>query len=539
MRFAFLVALLFTSFGCATRPQAPSHEETPDAAVPLPAARPETAAQPSAARPGAAAQPSAARSETAAQSSTARSEAAAQPSAASEPYPSTYRAAPSPATLIRNATVLTGTGTRIDGGDVLIVAGKLEAVGRGLVAPEGARIIDAEGRWVTPGLIDVHSHLGVYASPSVNAAADGNESVDPITPNVWAEHAIWPQDPGFETALEGGVTTMQILPGSANLIGGRGVTVKNVAALGYQAMKFPGAPQGLKMACGENPKSVYGRQKRAPMTRMGNVAGYRQAFADAQNYQRQWQTYARELAAYQKKMQKPGVRPTTGKEQNKDADVQPPAAPKRDLKLETLVAAMSGELQVHIHCYRADDMLTMLDLADEFGFKIAAFHHGIEAYKIADRLAEKGVCAALWADWWGFKMEAYDGIPENLALVDAEAGSCAIMHSDSSELIQRLNQEAAKAMAHGARIGLDIPPERGIRWLTANAAKALGIAQYTGTLAPGKMADVVVWNRNPFSVYALAEQVFIDGVLAFDRAHPSATPRSDFELGQPARQTSP
>jgi imidazolonepropionase-like amidohydrolase len=185
---------------------------------------------------------------------------------------------------------------------------------------------------------------------------------------------------------------------------------------------------------------------------------------------------------------------------------------------------------VHNHCYRADEMATMLDLAAEFGFRISAFHHGTEAYKLADRLAAEGVCGALWADWWGFKLEAYDGIQENIALVDYPEDGCAIVHSDSEEGIQRLNQEAAKAMTRGIRAGLDIPPERAIRWVTSNAARSLGIEAQTGTLEAGKMADVVIWNGNPFSVYALADQVYVDGVLRFDRAHPSDRPLSDFSL---------
>jgi imidazolonepropionase-like amidohydrolase len=434
------------------------------------------------------------------------------------PFPSTYVPAASAPTLIRHATVLTGTGERLDDADVLIVASRIEAVGHDLALPSGGAEVDASNRWVTPGLIDVHSHLGVYASPGVDAHSDGNESIAPVTANVWAEHSVWPQDPGFEAALKGGVTTLQVLPGSANLIGGRGVTLKNVAATSVQGMKFPGAPHGLKMACGENPKRVYGGKSQAPSTRMGNIAGYRQAFADAQEYQRQWEKYARELAAFEKK-------------QDTDDDAQPPSEPKRDLGKETLVDALAGRILVHIHCYRADEMQLMLDLADEFGFKVAAFHHGVEAYKIADQLATRQVCGALWADWWGFKMESFDGIQENLALVDRPKGGCAIVHSDSSEGIQRLNQEAAKAMSRGTRIGFDIPPERAIRWLTANPATALGIADRTGTLEVGKMADVVIWNRDPFSVYALAEQVYIDGVLSFDRAHPRP-PRSDFMLGQ-------
>jgi imidazolonepropionase-like amidohydrolase len=450
--------------------------------------------------------------------------AAAPAVAATDPYPSTYRPPASSPTLIRNATVLDGTGRRLDGADVLMRDGKVVAVGPGLAA-DGATVVDAQGRWVTPGLIDVHSHLGVYASPGVEAHSDGNEATDPVTAGVWAEHGVWPQDPGFATALAGGTTTLQVLPGSANLIGGRGVTLRNVHATTMQAMKFPGAPHGLKMACGENPKRVYGSKGRAPSTRMGNVAGYRQAFADAQDYRRQWQKYEREVAEQESKRDGRGRR-------GGDGDT-PPMPPKRDLRLETLAEAMDGDIQVHIHCYRADEMAIMLDLAREFGFRVAAFHHGVEAYKIADRLAAEGVCGALWADWWGFKLEAYDTIWENLAFVDAPAKGCAIVHSDSAEGIQRLNQEAAKAMARGRRAGLDIPPERAIRWVTSNAARSLGVADRVGTLEPGRLADVVIWNRDPFSVYALAERVYLEGALVYDRAAPAAAPASDFLLGQP------
>ena len=198
-------------------------------------------------------------------------------------------------------------------------------------------------------------------------------------------------------------------------------------------MKFPGAAYGLKMACGENPKRVYGGNKQAPSTRMGNVAGYRQAFADAQDYQQQWDKYHRELAEYNKKKAE-RADGTAKKSKDKDGaekELTPPSPPKRDLKLETLAEVMKGNIRVHMHCYRSDEMATMLDVANEFGFKITAFHHAVEAYKIADRLAEKGVCAAMWADWWGFKMEAYDGVQENLAIVDFPEHSCAIVHSDS------------------------------------------------------------------------------------------------------------
>jgi imidazolonepropionase-like amidohydrolase len=207
--------------------------------------------------------------------------------------------------------------------------------------------------------------------------------------------------------------------------------------------------------------------------------------------------------------------------------------PKRDLKLETLMGVLEGEIIVHNHCYRGDEMSVMLEIAREFGYKVGTFHHAVEAYKVADLLAEADTCAAMWADWWGFKMEAYDGIRENAAIVD-RAGACAIIHSDSAIGIQRLNQETAKVMGAAARVGMDIPPENAIRWITANPAKSLGVADQTGTLEAGKMADVVVWDGNPFSVYTRPERVYIDGALAFERGNDAINPVTDFTLGTAA-----
>ena len=425
-----------------------------------------------------------------------------------DPYPSTYQRIASGPVLITGATVLDGKGGRMENAGVLMQDGKIVAVGANLEAPANAVRVDASGKWVTPGIIDVHSHLGVYPSPSASAHSDGNEATSPVTAQVWAEHSIWPQDPGFAAALAGGVTSLQILPGSANLIGGRGVTLKNVYSTTYQGMKFPGAPWGLKMACGENPKRVYG-SRGGPSTRMGNIAGFRAAFTDA--------------AEYMKKRK-------GAQDSNKDS------GGKRDLKMDSLAGAINGDIRVHNHCYRADEMAIMLDLDKEFGFKISAFHHGVEAYKLADRLGAEGVCGALWADWWGFKMESFDGIQENILLVDRAPGGCAIVHSDSGEGIQRLNQEAAKVMANGRRIGIDTTPEHAMRWLTSNAAKSMGIDNVTGSLEPGKMADVVVWNGNPFSSYAQAEQVYIDGTKLYDHRDPKLQPKSDFMLGQDLMQ---
>ncbi|MBT8143955.1 MAG: amidohydrolase family protein, partial [Gammaproteobacteria bacterium] len=277
----------------------------------------------------------------------------------------------------------------------------------------------------------------------------------------------------------------------------------NLHSRTMQGMKFPGAPHTLKMACGENPKRVYGAGRQsAPMTRMGNVAGYRQAWADAQSYLR--------------------------KLDNAEAGGGEP--PDRNLRLETLAEVLRGNITVHNHCYRADEMAVMLDVAREFGYEVSSFHHATEAYKIADLLAESGTCAAMWADWWGFKLEAFDAIRENVAFVE-QAGACAIVHSDSGIGIQRLNQEAAKAMAAGQRAGIDITPETAISWITINPAKSLRIDDQVGSLERGKMADIVIWDGDPFSVYTRAEQVLIDGAIVYDRHDPSRQPVSDFSLG--------
>ena len=401
--------------------------------------------------------------------------------------------------VLHSATVWTADGRSFEPGYVIFAAGRIEAVGGG-EAPDvpGAHVIDGAGHVVTPGLIDTHSHLGVYPSPGARAHSDGNEMTNPTTPGVWAEHSFWPQDPGIERAVAGGVTTLHVLPGSGNLIGGRGVTLHLVPHRGSRAMRFPGAPDGVKMACGENPKRVYAERKRAPTTRMGNLRGQRNAFLAAQRYLDDLED---------------GGKP-----------------PTRNLEHETLVGVLQGKLLPQVHCYRADDMLSMLQLADEFGFSIRSFHHAVEAYKIRDILAEKKVAISTWADWWGFKLEAFDGIRETPALL-AQSEGLPVIHSDSSRGIQRLNQEAAKAMYAGRHAGIPVSDNEALRWVTANPAYALGIEDQVGTLAPGKRADIVVWDGSPFSVYANARWVFIDGALRYDRDR-RGDPWSDFELGQ-------
>ncbi|HWV61568.1 MAG TPA: amidohydrolase [Sphingopyxis sp.] len=425
-----------------------------------------------------------------------------------DPFPSTYHPAASAPLAIVGATVLTGTGAEIADATVLIAGGKIEAVGTALPVPEGYREVDGRGKWLTPGIIDAHSHLGVYPSPATPSHDDGNEAVSPNTAEVWAEHSVWPQDPKFRLARAGGVTSLMVLPGSANLFGGRSVTLKNVPSVTTQGMKFPGAPYGLKIACGENPKRVYGGKGRSPATRMGNVAGYRKAWIDAADYVRRWDKW--------------------------EAGEKAGDPPKRDLQLETLAGVLRGEILVQNHCYRADEMVVMVDVAREFGFKIRTFHHANEAFKIAPLLAKEDICVATWANSWGAKMESLDGIEENAPMVDA-AGGCAIIHSDDGLLIQRLGQEAGIAMTAANHAGLSVSRGEAIKWITANPAKAMGIADKVGTLEPGKMADVVLWSADPFSVYALADRVWIDGVIQWDRADPRYQSPSDFVLGQPGQ----
>jgi imidazolonepropionase-like amidohydrolase len=399
-----------------------------------------------------------------------------------------------PALLVRGATVMTAAGSSLKAADVLVRGERIVSVGPRLAVPETATIIDARGKWVTPGLIDPHSHLGVYAVPMVSAHADGNEASSPFTPEVRASEGFWPQDPAIERALAGGVTTIHVLPGSANLVGGQGATLRLVPALSAEQMRLPGSPASLKMACGENPKRMHGEiRKSKPKTRMGEVAMLRARLAQASAY-------------------------------------APEAGKAPDYGKSAIAAALRGESLIQNHCYRADEMLLWLALFAEFGAKPRAFHHAVEAYKIADQLAAADVGAVVWADWWGIKMELLDAVFANAALLD-RAGVRVALHSDSPFDVQRLNQQAAFALAAGRRAGIDVDQEAALRWITANPAWVLGIDDQVGTLEPGKRADLVIWSHDPFSVYALVERVMIDGNTVFERAS-RHVPRSDFELGR-------
>jgi imidazolonepropionase-like amidohydrolase len=421
-----------------------------------------------------------------------------------------------PSVLLRHGTVLTATGKTYSPGFVLLDGGEISGVGAG-DGPEptiGTVVVDARGKFITPGIVDPHSHIGVFPVPETAAHDDGNEMTDPLGAGLRAEDSFWPEDPAIERAVAGGVTTIGVLPGSANLIGGRGAVMHLVPHRSARAMRLPGSPEILKMACGENPKRVYGQQKRAPSTRMGNLRAVRDAFLKAQKYAREWDAWSSKDHT------------ARGEKKEGEAEAKPP---DRDPALETLALVLRGDILVEWHCYQADDILAALALADEMGFKVRTLHHALEAYKIRDVLARRGVAVATWDDWWGFKMESYDGIPENLALL-TEAGVRAAVHSDSPIAIQILNQAAGKAFAAGRRAGIKLDEDDAIQWLTINPAWELGIESQVGSLEKGKRADVVVWSEDPLSTYARAELVYIDGALIFDRSHVTG-PWSDFELG--------
>lgn len=440
----------------------------------------------------------------------------------------------SPLIALVGGTVMTATGEIHEDGVVLMEDGRIRSVGprAEVEVPEGAELVDVSGRFVTPGIIDTHSHMGVYPSPHVRATADGNEMTDPTTPEVRAADAFWPQDPQLPRAIAGGVTTIQVLPGSGNLIGGAGAILKLHLGRTVTEMEFPGAPETLKMACGENPKRVYGSGRTAfPMTRMGNVFGYRQAYQQAIEYGRTWTDWQANHVVWQGRRADYEEAQEAGGEEAEDTDDPgpAPAPPARDFGLERLLGAIQGRVLIQMHCYRGDEMARMIEVGEELGFRIRSFHHAVEAYKIRDLLAEHEVAISTWADWWGFKLEAYDMIEENLALL-TQAGVRGVLHSDSAMLVQRLNQEVGKAMTAGRRAGIEISEDQALRWITINAAWALGVHEETGSLEVGKMADVVVWSAHPFSVYARADRVYIDGLLVHDRQ--TEPHRTDFEVGQ-------
>src|SRR4051812_7606424 len=388
-------------------------------------------------------------------------------------------------TLIRNATVLTVSHGTLQNTDVLIRGGKIAAVGQNLKAPDGARVVDATGRYVLPGIIDAHSHSMMDGSvnectKSVTSMARTQDILNPTAINIYRE-------------LAGGTTAALLLHGSCNAIGGLSTTVK--FKWGHPAADYPvpGAMPGIKFALGENPKrsnfNVPGLAARYPATRMGVEETIRDAFTRARDYKRSWDDYRAGTARGEKNL----------------------IPPRRDLELEPLVEVLEGKRFVHSHCYVADEILMLINVADEFGFKVRTFQHVLEGYKVATEIARHGAMASTFADFWGYKMEAYDAIPYNAAIL-MRHGVVVSINSDSDERARRLNIDAAKMVRYGG-----VTEEEALKMVTLNPAIQLGIDKRTGSIDVGKDADVVVWSAHPLSVYAHPDMTFVDGELLFDR----------------------
>ena len=386
--------------------------------------------------------------------------------------------------VIKNATVMTVTHGNITNGSIYIKDGKIAAVGENVNAPPGVTVIDAGGKYLTPGIVDSHSHIALDD--------DVNEATSPITPHMMMKDAFDYQDKAIYRALAGGVTTSLLLHGSANMIGGQAVVIKHKFGDSRDALLFPNAPRSIKFASGENPKRVYGSRGQLPSTRMGNFAVQRQALVEAQEYMREWDSY-------------------DAKVKRGDKDATPP---KRDLKLEALADVLRGKIMVQIHIYRADEMLTEIAMAKEFGYKIRAFHHALEAYKVADQVAANDIAIATFADWWGYKQEAWDAIPWN-AVMCMRKGVRVAIKSDSGDYTRRLNQEAAKAIRYGGAT-----EEEALKMITLNPAWIIGVDDRVGSIDVGKDADLVIWDGYPLSTTGVPEKVLIDGEVYFDRSQP-------------------
>ena len=386
--------------------------------------------------------------------------------------------------VIRNATLLTATHGKIEHGSVYVKGGKIAAYGADVKAPASATVIDAGGKYVTPGIIDSHSHIALRD--------DVNEATSPVVPHMMMLDAFDYTDKAIYRALAGGVTSALLLHGSADMIGGQAVLIKTKYGLGRDQLLIPNAPRSIKFASGENPKRVFGGKGTLPSTRMGNFAVQRQALQDARDYMQSWDEY----------------------EQKKNAGDKDAKPPKRDLKLEALTDVLRGNVFVQIHCYRADEFLNEMAMAKEFGYKLRAFHHALEAYKVADKIAANNIGIATFADWWGYKYEAWDAIPWN-AVMAMRKGVKVAIKSDSSDYMRRLNQEAAKTIRYGGAT-----EDEAIQMITINAAWIMGIDDRTGSIDVGKDADLVLWDGYPLSSYGIPEKVWIDGQMFFDRSRP-------------------
>jgi imidazolonepropionase-like amidohydrolase len=393
-------------------------------------------------------------------------------------------------TLIKNATIMTASHGTIENGSILIRNGKIAAVGKNsdVKAGPNAKVIDATGMYVTPGLIDAHSH---------SALDDVNEGTLSVTAMVRMRDVINDTDPNIYRQLAGGTTTIHPMHGSANSIGGQNVILKLKWGRPAEEMLFPDMPRTIKFALGENPKragnsnnpfGAPGRPLRFPATRMGVEFTIREAFVQAKEYMAKWDAYEAARARGEN-----------------------PLAPRRDLKLDAIADILRGKLSIHSHCYRADEILMLINLADELGFKVSTFQHVLEGYKVAKEIAAHGAGGSTFSDWWAYKMEAFDAIPGNAAIM-LRRGVITSVNSDSADLARRLYQEAAKTIKYGG-----LTDEEALRLVTLNPAKQLKIDHRVGSIDEGKDADLAIFNGHPFSIYSRPEMTLIEGVVYFDR----------------------
>ncbi len=382
-------------------------------------------------------------------------------------------------TIIKNATVLTVTKGTIQNGDVLIRDGKVAGIGRNLRVPAGAKVIDATGKFVMPGIIDAHSHMAIEGGI--------NEGTEVISAEVDINDVINEKDNGIKWALAGGVTTINTMHGSANPIGGIAATLKLRWGKNADELKFAGARRHIKFALGENPKRVHA--ERGVTTRLGVAETLRQQFTAAREYMRDWDDYNRKKLAGDN-----------------------PLPPRRDIKLDNIASVLKGETWLQAHCYRADEIEMLLKLSDEFGFKIGALQHVLEGYKVAPEIASRGFGASTFADFWGYKLEAYDGISYNPAAM-TQWGVRASVNSDSGERIRRLNLDAAKSLRYGG-----LTDDQCLALITINPAWQLGVDKQTGSIEVGKDADLGVWDAHPLSVYAKCVTTLVDGQVYFSRS---------------------
>ncbi len=391
--------------------------------------------------------------------------------------------------VVQNANILTVTKGTIKG-SIVVENGKIKEVGEKVTVPPGAKIVDASGQFVLPGIIDSHSHI---AADSIN---EGSISVSSM---VRIEDVLNPEDVAIYRAIAGGTTMANVLHGSANAIGGQNSLIKLRWGKRADEMVFDKAQPSIKFALGENPKRQGnpggGRvgaanvgPLRYPATRMGVEDVYIEAFTRAKEYRESWKDY-----------------------EAKKAKGEVAIPPRRNLQLEPLVDVLEGKMQVHVHAYRSDEILMMIRVAEQVGFKVTSFQHILEGYKVAKEIAKHGAAGAGFSDWWAYKIEAYDAIPYNMAVMTRK-GVLASVNSDSADTIRRLNTEAAKTMKYGG-----LSEEEALRLVTINPAIHMKVDQYVGSIEVGKDADFVIWDKHPLSSFARAQQVYIDGIKYFDR----------------------